>query len=410
MKHKLDVYFLGQYKIVLDDKYDLSYENIGSQKNAKLLAYLLKNYRVKQTGQEIQDIMFSDDSSSNPGNALKALVYRLRTILKKNFGAVDIIASGNSTYYLNPEIEINLDIDQFDKLINKGNCQSIDTDKIRYYEQAIKLYHGTFLPMLNEEQWVIITGTYLESSYMTTVVYLLEKYLENNNYDLIENLSKQALNYDSLNENLHYYLIKSLIKQNKINLAKQHYLSTEKFLYDELGTNPSEALQSLYEEIISGQRVKEATMNDLQNNLIENTIQGAFQCPYETFKKIYQLEVRKAIRRGFSEYIVLLTIEPKEHIKSNNELMEAVLESTSLLLNNTISTTLRVGDTFTKYSTQQYLMLLPDCTDVNARKVVDRITNNFYKRDKYQRVHINSKIDEIRLMEVVNNGSVLSVK
>lgn len=408
--HKLDVYFLGQYKIVLDDKYVLNYEDIGSQKNAKLLAYLLKNYRTKQSGQEIQDIMFSDNSSSNPGNALKALVYRLRVILKKYFGDIDIIASGNSTYYLNPEIEVSLDIDVFDRLISQGGCQEDEETKIKYYKQAIDLYQGTFLPMLSEEQWVIITGTYLESSYMNTVVYLLERYLNNKNYDLVEQLSKKALNYDSLNENLHYYLIKSLINQNKVSLAKQHYLSTEKFLYDELGTNPSEALQSLYEEIISGQRSKEATMNDLQNNLIESSIQGAFLCSYETFKKIYQLEVRKAIRRGFSEYIVLLTIEPKEHIKSNSDLMDAVIESTSRLLDNTISTTLRVGDTYTKYSNQQFLMLLPDCTDVNARKVVDRITNNFYKRDKYQRVVINSKIDEIRLMEVVNDGKVLSVK
>lgn len=408
--HKLDVYFLGQYKIVLDDKYVLNYEDIGSQKNAKLLAYLLKNYRTKQSGQEIQDIMFSDNSSSNPGNALKALVYRLRVILKKYFGDIDIIASGNSTYYLNPEIEVSLDIDVFDRLISQGGCQEDEETKIKYYKQAIDLYQGTFLPMLSEEQWVIITGTYLESSYMNTIVYLLERYLSSQNYDLVEQLSKQALNYDSLNENLHYYLIKSLINQNKVSLAKQHYLSTEKFLYDELGTNPSEALQSLYEEIISGQRSKEATMNDLQNNLIESSIQGAFLCSYETFRKIYQLEVRKAIRRGFSEYIVLLTIEPKEHIKTNSELMDAVIESTSRLLDNTISTTLRVGDTYTKYSNQQFLMLLPDCTDVNARKVVDRITNNFYKRDKYQRVVINSKIDEIRLMEVINDGKVLSVK
>lgn len=408
--HKLDVYFLGQYKIVLDDKYILNYEDIGSQKNAKLLAYLLKNYRTKQSGQEIQDIMFSDNSSSNPGNALKALVYRLRVILKKYFGDIDIIASGNSTYYLNPEIEVSLDIDVFDRLINQGGCQEDDDSKVKYYKQAVDLYQGAFLPMLSEEQWVIITGTYLESSYMNTVVYLLERYLSSKNYDLVEQLSKQALNFDSLNENLHYYLIKSLINQNKISLAKQHYLSTEKFLYDELGTNPSEALQSLYEEIISGQRSKEATMNDLQNNLIESSIQGAFLCSFETFKKIYQLEVRKAIRRGFSEYIVLLTIEPKEHIKSNTELMDAVIESTSRLLDNTISTTLRVGDTYTKYSNQQFLLLLPDCTDANARKVVERITNNFYKRDKYQRVAVNSKIDEIRLMEVVNDGKVLSVK
>lgn len=404
MEHRISAYFLGQYKIVLDDKYVLNYEDIGSLKNAKLLAYLLKNYKVKQEGYELQNVMFSDDSSSNPSNALKALVYRLRTILKKNFGPIDIITSGNSTYYINRDIKVDLDIDQFNNLINKGNCQNNENEKIKYYEQAVELYQGTFLPILNEEHWVIITGTYLESSYMSAIIYLLDNYMIKEKYDLIEQLCKQVLNFDPLNEDLHYYLIKSLIKQDKISLAKQHYLKTEKYLHKELDTKPSEMLQSLYNEIISGQRVKEETMNKVQDYLIESKIHGAFECSYETFKKIYQLDVRKTIREEFNEYIVLLTIEPSDNIKKDNELMNAVFESTSMLLRNTIFTTLRAGDTFTKYSKRQFLMLLPHCTDANAQKVVERILNNFYKRDKYQRVYIDYKIDEIRSAKVVNNN------
>ena len=410
MKHKLKVFFLGQFKIILDDKYVMTYDDIGSQKNARLLSYLLKNYHVKLSSQEIQTIMFSDDSSNNPANALKALVYRLRTILKKFFSTVNIIVSGNSTYFINPDLEIILDIDIFDKLITDGENAQSDEERIDLFEEAINLYEGTFLPMLNDEQWVIITGTYLESMFMTTDVYLLKKYTEQKMYDSVEKLSTKALSYDSLNENLHYYLIKSLIKQNKMSLAKQHYLATEKFLFDELGINPSEELQELYQEIISSQRVKEATIFDVQDNLIEGEIKGAFQCSFETFKKIYQLDVRKAIRSGISEYIVLLTIEANDHIKRNSEIIDAIIESTSSLLSQTIYSTLRVGDSFAKYSNQQYLILLPNCNDENARSVVKRILDNFYKADKYERVKINSKIDEIRLSEVSSDGNILRVK
>lgn len=410
MKHKLKVFFLGQFKIILDDKYIMTYDEIGSQKNARLLSYLLKNYHVKLSSQEIQTIMFSDDSSNNPANALKALVYRLRTILKKFFGTVNIIVSGNSTYFINPDLEITLDIDIFDKLITDGENTQNDEERIALFEKAIDLYEGTFLPMLSDEQWVIITGTYLESMFMTTAVYLLKKYTEQKMYDSVEKLSTKALNYDSLNENLHYYLIKSLIKQNKMTLAKQHYLATEKFLFDELGINPSEELRELYEEIISSQRVKEATIFDVQDNLIEGEIKGAFQCSFETFKKIYQLDVRKAIRSGISEYIVLLTIEVNDHIKRNSEIIDAIIESTSSLLSQTIYSTLRVGDSFAKYSNQQYVILLPNCNDENARSVVKRILDNFYKADKYERVKINSKIDEIRLSEVSSDGKILHVK
>ena len=410
MKHKLKVFFLGQFKMILDDKYVMTYDDIGSQKNARLLSYLLKNYRVKLSSQEIQTVMFSDDSSNNPANALKALVYRLRTILKKFFGSINIVVSGNSTYFINPELEIILDIDILDKLISDGENVQSDEERIILFEIAIDLYEGAFLPMLSDEQWVIITSTYLESMFMTTTVYLLKKYMEQQKYDSIEKLSTKALNYDSLNENLHYYLIKSLIKRNKMSLAKQHYLKTEKFLFDELGINPSEELRELYEEIISSQRIKEATIFDVQDNLIEGEINGAFQCSFETFRKIYQLEVRKAIRSGISEYIVLLTIEVNNNVKRNTDIIDAIIESTSSLLSQTIYSTLRVGDSFAKYSNQQYIILLPNCNDENARSVVKRILNNFYKADKYERVKINSKIDEIRLSEVSSDGNVLRVK
>ncbi|MFQ6792487.1 BTAD domain-containing putative transcriptional regulator [Thomasclavelia sp.] len=408
--HKLDVYFLGQFKIVLNNEKVMSYEDIGSLKNAKLLAYLLKNYRVKLSSQEILTVMFPDDSSSNPANALKALVYRLRTTLKKYFDDVSLVVSGNSTYFINPDIEVRLDIDIFDSLINEAEDEMDLSQRDILFEQALNCYQGSFLPMLSEEQWVMITSTYLESEYLTAVTYLLKEYLKNKKYDLIEKLSTEALNYDGLNENLHYYLLRSLVSQNKIAIAKQHYLAIEKFLYDELGINPNEELQELYSEIITSQRVKEVTFGEIQQNLIEEDISGAFQCSYETFKKIYQLEVRKAMRRGFSEYIVLLTIDVKEHLKRNKEIIEAIIESTSSLLNQTILSTLRVGDTFTKYSNYQYLILLPDCTDENARRVVERIVKNFYQADKYQRITINSKIDEIKLLEGEINGKAACIK
>ena len=41
MKHRLDVYFWGHYRIVMDSDKALSFENIGSFKNANLSGILL---------------------------------------------------------------------------------------------------------------------------------------------------------------------------------------------------------------------------------------------------------------------------------------------------------------------------------------------------------------------------------
>lgn len=402
MGHVLKVSFLGQFELVLDDELVLSYEDIGSVKNAKLLAYLLKHHDSKMSGQELQNVMFADDSSTNPANALKAIVFRLRSVLKSRFGDLPIILSGKSGYCIHPDIDVVLDVDVFEELIQGAKVEENEELILSHFEEALKLYQGTFLPMFSSEQWVMIDSTYLESSYMTAMTYVLKEYLKHGRYEDVEELSTNALNYDNLNENLHYYLLTALMKQNKVNIAKQHYLATEKLLYDELGIYPNDDLQNIYNEIISQQRLKEATMNDVQEGLIEHRTQdGAFQCSYETFRKIYQLEARKAIRRGSgSEYLVLLTIEANELVKKNPTVIDAIIESTSSLLCQSILTSLRAGDTFTKYSNSQYLILLPDCTDENARTVVKRLTSHFYKADKYNRVTIHSKVDEIRLAGV----------
>ena len=396
MYHILKVYMLGQFKLVLDENQCLTYEDIGSIKSAKLLAYLLKNHSSKLSSQDIQNIMFGDESSTNPANALKALVYRLRSILKHAFGDVSIVLSGNSSYYINPEIEVVLDTEVFENLIQGAKIEESEDFILPHFEEALKLYQGRLLPMFSGEQWVMIFETYLESSYINAATFVLKNYLHQEHYDAVERLSTQALNYDALNENLHCYLLTSLVKQNKMTVAKQHYLTTEKLLYDELGVYPNDDLQNIYNEIMSSQRVKTLTLSDVQKELVEKKQQGAFQCSYETFKKIYQLESRKVTRKEIdTEYLVLLTIEANELVKKNPTVIDAIIESTSSLLSQSILTSLRMGDTFTKYSNNQYLILLPDCTCENAQLVVKRLVSNFYEMDKYHRVTIHSKIDKV---------------
>lgn len=394
---KMKVEFFGQFKIIVNEQYYLDDTIIHSNRMSRLLAYMIYHHDKKITSIELQDIMFDENSSNNPANALKSLIHRVRSLLKKHFGDIEIIKSGKGLYYFNDEISLETDVEQFKQYIERARHFGDDFQKVATYKKGIEIYKGPFLPMIANQQWVMIENTYLESIYMTTVVYLLKKYKSFQKYEEVEKISEKAIQFDQLNESLHYYLIDSLINQNKIQLAKKHYQNAEKILYNELGIHPNPELQNLYQEIQLRQRIKEDNINDIQKKLIEENIIGAFQCSFETFKKIYQLDVRKAMRSKGSEYLVLLTIHPRSHIHKDSDIYEAVIESTATLLNQVLLTSLRVGDTFTKYSHCQYLLLLPDCTDENVMTVIHRILKNFYKADRYKRVDISYKLDEIQL-------------
>ena len=57
----------------------------------KLLSYIISHWNSNISVGELSDALWNDEESDNPANALKNLVYRARSILKKNFGQIEFI-------------------------------------------------------------------------------------------------------------------------------------------------------------------------------------------------------------------------------------------------------------------------------------------------------------------------------
>ena len=182
---KMKVEFFGQFKIIVNEQYYLDDTIIHSNRMSRLLAYMIYHHDKKITSIELQDIMFDENSSNNPANALKSLIHRVRSLLKKHFGDIEIIKSGKGLYYFNDEISLETDVEQFKQYIERARYFGNDFQKVATYKKAIEIYKGPFLPMIANQQWVMIENTYLESIYMTTVVYLLKK---KNNAHSINNM------------------------------------------------------------------------------------------------------------------------------------------------------------------------------------------------------------------------------
>lgn len=157
---KLKVDFFNAYVIKLDEDHWLDFNIINSPKLAKLLAYIIYHHRRKLSSNDLQELMFASGESNNPANALKALIYRLRTILKNNLGEYDYILSSQGTYYWNPEIEMIFDVDDFTLYHRLGRNEIHDEEiRAKYYMKAYYRYSGEFLPMIeNVEKLSIIRG------------------------------------------------------------------------------------------------------------------------------------------------------------------------------------------------------------------------------------------------------------
>lgn len=395
----------GIWKVRLFGRFEVSGQNrtldeekIRSEMVTKLLSYVFCHRKRNVTIQELGDALWHDDGSDNPAGALKNLMYRLRNIMKKEWERSDFIVTGRGTYAWNPEIPLEIDTEEFEKLCKNAHRNEETEEEIAELEEAVELYRGTFLPKLTGEYWVASLATYYHSMYLTAVKQLAALLEEHSRYDEMTQVCSRAIDLDALDEELHCWLIKALIGQNKQNLAIEHYQKTVDLLYDNLGVRPSQELRGVYEELLKQKHEQELDLSKIQKELkADDNGKGAFLCEYGVFKKSYHLEIRRAGRLGMSIYLSLITLYPSINVKKDSGAYTNIINKGMDMMQQILLTSLRTGDVISRYSSTQFIIMLPTCQYETAMMVMDRIQNRFYSSEEKTKIKIQYSVDEIDL-------------
>ena len=382
----MKAYFLGTFKLEYKGN-TLTFNDYHSLQITKFIAYLIKNRKKKIFNSEIADVLYKDKMTSDPINALKALVYRARTVLKNGLGNDKFIISSKGIYHWNPEIEVVLDLEELDKY---KNLASESDDKVEYYEKCLSLYGGHVLPMISGESWVDMDDSYIESTILSTMIILLDYYFENNKSTQFKELSKKVLDIDPYNEGVHYHVISDYLRDGKEELARKYYEQIAAMFDKNLGITPSAKLQQL----IEGQG--RIDFDELKSYVHKNNeVNLAFEASPDVFKDLCLIESKRIRRSKKDAFIVNLTIKIKNKDVHNKDFINAILESTASLLKNAIMTKLRSGDCFTQVGKDHFLVLIY-CDPIYIDGIIKRIIDTFYILDKYRRVDVESTAQDIR--------------
>ena len=375
---KMKVKMLGQFEISYKGVV-LNVDTIRSNMIELLLVYLLMNRHKEVLTTEMAEVLWREEESDNPLGALKNLMYRLRRLLKETFGEEDIFITGRGSYTFNPSIDVEIDIDVFEKELNQVEMVEHSQQKVKLIS-ALSLYKGEFLPKQIKHHWILQQNVYYQSLYNNSLKVLLS-ILENDcEYIEMEKWCIQALKYDSLDEMIHYRFMVSLIKQGKNQLAMDHYLLMKQRLFDELGVLPNEGLQTLYQTLLRKDNDRQLDLVVIQQDLKENKlVNEAFFCDYSIFKEIYRLEARRLERFGISVYCCLITCDVTLPIPQTSKLYASTMKKIMEELKELLLHDLRVGDVIANYSKSQYVCLLPTCSVESTHIIMDRIQTRFKK-------------------------------
>lgn len=392
----LTVNSLGKFQIT-DGNVVVGDEELRSNMLSKLLLYILL-YRDKTlTIEDITTAVWQDEEIENPAGALKNLMYRLRKTLAKYFGNQDFILTNRGSYRWNPQVSVNFDIEQFDKLMNEAKQEnSLEKSEV-LYEQAIALCQGDFMVRLTDMHWILTLHTYYHSLYLSCVKALAKIYLKLERYENLEKICTDALKLESGDEELYCYQIEARMRCGKVNLAMESYEKAREIMEKELGVRKTTILNKVYDELMKISKGGSSyNIEEIKEDIEESDPTGVFMCGYPIFKEIYHLEARKSTRSEEPENLVLLTVQARE--TEEPAVAEFRVKQVMAGLEETIGECLRVGDVAAKYSDTQFILLLPTCTQELAMLVANRIISRLYaKNSNYKKVNVKINMEEVSM-------------
>lgn len=390
----LTVQTLGKFQVT-DGENILHDENLRSPMLSKLFMYLLIYREKVLTIDDISAAIWQEEEIDNPAGALKNLMYRLRKALAGQFGEQDYILTNRGSYRWNPEIEVIIDIEQFEKLVNTAKNENVYELAIGKYERAISLYQGTFMNKISDIHWIQTLSTYYNSMFLSVVKAVAELYIKMEQYEDLERLCNMALQFENADEQLYCYQIEARMRCGNISLALESYEKAREIMEKELGIRKTTVLNKVYEELLAMSKGQSAyNIKEVKEDISEENPEGVFLCGYPIFKEIYHLEVRKSVRSTIPENLVLFTIEGRR--EDPKEISEFRIKSAMVGLEEVIKESLRVGDVAAKYSDSQFIVLLPSCNRELAATVANRIVSSFYNlNEKYKNVSIHINIEEV---------------
>lgn len=384
---KAEITLLGKFSMTIDGK-DIT-ESLGSsKKKVDLICYLILNHNKTVSSYDMFDALWPNNDNGNPESSLKTLVSRTRSMFE-SFGLYDTILTRGGFYLWNDEnADIYVDVFELERLHKLLTTVKVLTPEADAdFQRTTAIYNGDLLPTASSsDSWSVPKSMYYHNLYIEIINHYISLLSAAKRDNDIIYVSRKALDIDPFDSELNLRLLEALTAAGRHQEALAQYNCTNNIHYTYLGVRPSDEILTFYKNLIrienDSSRSIEAVRSELES---DDTGSGAFMCEYAIFKDIYQLNMRNLKRFGASMFLSLVVLSPID--KNDNDFL--LLDKMVTDLGEVIKFSLRRGDTVSRYSPNQYTLLLPMVDYSTGSMVMERVKAAFYKRHPGTRYIVN---------------------
>ncbi|MFC2069367.1 BTAD domain-containing putative transcriptional regulator [Chloroflexota bacterium] len=249
----LNVRCLGRFEIRSEKR---QIERWQSVKAKSLLAYLMAEPRVPVIKEVLMEALWPDCDAQSAGNSLKAAMYGLRQTLNRLFntsGSFPYILFLQGSYLINPDIDLHLDIEDFEKYWNTGRHLEREdrlAEAIHEYESAEALYHGDYLQDEPYEEWTLLRREALKDTYIIILGKLADYAMETTDYESSIIYCQKILARDPCREDTYRRLMRCYSHMGQRNRALRWYEICHQSIHTELDTTPEQETTTLYHQLL----------------------------------------------------------------------------------------------------------------------------------------------------------------
>lgn len=368
----VQIHLFGAFEILKDGNQAL--QQLRQAKKTRLfLEYLILKRDAPVPHEELLSMLWSERESRNPATALRTLLHRYRSIVDEAGVSElsDSVITLRGAYQWNPSLQCTIDAFEFERLCNTARGGDLsDEARAELYESALALYTGPLLADSRGEVWVVPKSVYYHDLYLETLLALIELLKARGAYHRITLLCHKAMDVDQFDERLQYELMLALAKIGKKREALEQYQSAADNVQ-----HPPKQLRVAYQRLLAADAEMDVDLEHVRSMLEETPDnEGAFVCSYEILRDIYILERRMLARYNSTLFLGILALRDDGKTQRDGVGRERAMQQ----LLEAARHGLRCGDTISRYSVSQCVVLLPAVTYETGKQALERVRKAFY--------------------------------
>lgn len=384
---------LGTFSYALSEGEDAGTFHAAPKKAGKktlsFLEYMIINHSRNISREELTDTFWKETESRDPANALRNMLYKVRSLLKEMFPEVEgeLLRTFCGCYIWNPDVTIELDTEKFEKACSEARKHS-GKKSIAFLRQAASLYKGEFLAG-NDSDWARGMRQYYRALYLDVCKSLLPLLEEEEEWMEIVSICGQAYQVDYCVEEFTCYQMRAFISMGKPEYAIERYEELKERMLEDLGMPPTECIEqihSLAQGLARGRDMDEGDIFRLVCGGEPDT--KAFFCSFSVFQRIVALERRHLARSGTDTTLVIVRLDKGTAQTADIKRLERILADG-----------LRTGDPVARLTAGSYIVMLSGADEERSQIVTNRIDCSFHRVYRHSNVRLLFRISALHPQE-----------